>query len=487
MTILIVVSDAADWEVEIPGTRVVTARDYLTSTRYTTNGRAPVFNLCRSFRYQKFGYYVSLVADARGHRPFPTPSTIQALKSRTILNAAAAEMSDVIQQSLKPLASREFTVTAYFGRNIADRHARLAMALFRAFPAPLLRGYFKRTRAGQWTLENLEPMSPTDVPAEHWDFLSEVAEDYFKRRHALKTSRKAAAYDLAILANPDESDPPSNPRAIQKFLAAGRSLGFDVEVIGRNDYHRIMEFDALFIRETTQVNHHTFRFAQKAAFAGMVVIDDPVSILRCTNKVYLAELLARRGIATPKTMILHRGNASDAPDELGLPCILKQPDSSFSQGVSKADTREEYERAAADLLARSDLVIAQEFAHTEFDWRIGILGRRPLYACKYFMAHQHWQVVRREGGGKKEGNSECVPLDRVPRRVVSAAVKAANQIGDGLYGVDLKETRGRALVIEVNDNPSLDAGCEDELLGDALYRQIVRHFRDLLDAKRNRA
>ena len=486
MSILVVVSDPTDWKLQIPGTRVVTARDYLTNPEFVNSGRHPVFNLCRSFRYQRFGYYVSLVADARGHRPFPTPSTIQALKSKTILNAAASDLEDVIQASLKPLASREFTLTAYFGRNIADRHARLAMALFRAFPTPLLRAHFKRGRHGRWTLENLEPISPSDVPDEHKDFLREVAQEYFKKRHAVKTSRRAAAYDLAILINPDEPDPPSNPKAIQKFIGAGRSLGFDVEPIGRSDYHRLAEFDALFVRETTQVNHHTFRFAQKAAFAGMVVIDDPLSILRCTNKVYLAELLARRDIATPKTMIVHRGNAADVVAELGLPCILKQPDSSFSQGVSKADTREEYDRAVADLLGKSDLVIAQEFAHTEFDWRIGVLGRRPIYACKYFMVDEHWQVVTRDQGGTREGASECVPLDRVPKRVVSAAVKAATQIGDGLYGVDIKEVKGHALVIEVNDNPSIDNGCEDELLGDALYLEIVRYFRDQLEARRRR-
>jgi glutathione synthase/RimK-type ligase-like ATP-grasp enzyme len=31
------------------------------------------------------------------------------------------------------------------------------------------------------------------------------------------------------------------------------------------------------------------------------VIDDPVSILRCTNKVYLAELLAPAHVPIPRT------------------------------------------------------------------------------------------------------------------------------------------------------------------------------------------
>ena len=39
--------------------------------------------------------------------------------------------------------------------------------------------------------------------------------------------------------------------------------------------------------------------------------------------------------------------------------------------------------------------------------------------------------------------------------------KAARCIGDGLYGVDLKETKDGVFVIEVNDNPNLDHGWED--------------------------
>lgn len=36
----------------------------------------------------------------------------------------------------------------------------------------------------------------------------------------------------------------------------------------------------------------------------MVVIDDPTSILRCTNKVYLADLLRTNKVPTPKTLLL---------------------------------------------------------------------------------------------------------------------------------------------------------------------------------------
>ena len=38
-------------------------------------------------------------------------------------------------------------------------------------------------------------------------------------------------------------------------------------------------------------------------------------------------------------------------------------------------------------------------------------------------------------------------------------------------------------VIEVNDNPNIDAGIEDHVLGDELYERIMRVFVDRLDER----
>ena len=129
--------------------------------------------------------------------------------------------------------------------------------------------------------------------------------------------------------------------------------GFDVEFLDRDDYGRIAEFDALFIRETTAVNHHTYRFASRARAEGLVVIDDPESIIRCGNKVYLVELAKRLDLAIPPTMVVGSStHTDDIVRELGLPCVLKQPDSAFSEGVFRADTRERAGgRAPAALVA----------------------------------------------------------------------------------------------------------------------------------------
>ena len=78
--------------------------------------------------------------------------------------------------------------------------------------------------------------------------------------------------------------------------------------------------------------------------------------------------------------------------------------------------------------------------------------------------------------GTAAGNSRTLPLERVPAAVLRTAVKAARLIGNGLYGVDLKQTHRGVCVIEINDNPNLDAGVEDEILKEQLYEELMAEF-----------
>ncbi|MEQ9607415.1 MAG: RimK family alpha-L-glutamate ligase, partial [Kiloniellaceae bacterium] len=233
----------------------------------------------------------------------------------------------------------------------------------------------------------------------------------------------------------------------------------------------------LFIRETTRIDNHTYRFAKKAAAEGMPVIDDPGSILRCTNKVYLAELLQAHKIPAPKTMLVDSNTLEQLDKAIPYPIVLKIPDGSFSRGVHKAENRQELEAIAKDLLKRSDVILAQEFMYTKYDWRVGVLNRKPLYVSQYMMARKHWQIVQHgPAGSVVEGASKTLAIADAPEAVVNTALAAANLIGDGLYGVDLKQNERGVFVIEINDNPSIEAGVEDAVLKDGLYTAIVQDF-----------
>jgi len=478
---LIVVENIKRWPFDMEGVEVVPARSYLVERRFAEMRRATVYNMCRRLGYQSVGYYVSLLAAARGHRPMPSVSTLQAMSHLPLLRVASEELEDDIERALAPLKGDQFTLSIYFGHNMAKRYDRLAGALFNQFPAPILVARFQRGADG-WRMNNLKLGAASEVPEAHRDFLIESARAYFGRRHT-PPRKTTFQYDLAVLWSQDEADPPSDERAIKRFIRAAARHGIQAEIIAAADYGRIGEYDALFIRETTFVNHHTYRFATRAAAEGLVVIDDPEAIVRATNKVYQAELFARHAIPAPRTLVVHEGNVDELVARVGLPCVLKKPDGAFSLGVVKVTTPEEATERLGELLGESELVVAQEFVPSEFDWRVGVLDRKALYLCKYHMARGHWQIVSRKGRTDRYGRVEAVPAGEAPSGLIQTAVRAASLFGDGLFGVDVKVVDGRIMVMEVNDNPNLDAGYEDALLKDEIYDELAAWFRARLDRR----
>ena len=278
MPSIIVTNNSKTISFSIPGVEVVAAKDYLMLPRFSTARDFKVFNICRSYGYQTDGYYVSLLAATRGHKAFPSVQTIQETKSLSVVKIITEDMEDLIQKSLKNIQSSKFSINIYFGKTYSQKYSELGQKIFKQFLAPLLRVDFA-WKGREWHIQNIQLISFAEIPNDHVQFTLECAKQYFagKMKHARR--KVSYNYDLAILVNENEIVPPSNKKAIDKFEWAGEKVGFNVDIIDKDDYDRLSEFDALFIRETTYVNHHTFRFSQRAEADGLVVIDDPASIL----------------------------------------------------------------------------------------------------------------------------------------------------------------------------------------------------------------
>ena len=163
MPTLIVTDDAKDWPSELPEAEVVDAWSYLTSPRFAAIRNVKLFNLCKSYRYQSAGYYVSLLAEARGHRPLPSITTIQDMKSPAMVRLMGEDLDDRIQKDLHPLQSDAFTLSVYFGRNVAKRYDTLSRYLFDSFRAPMLRAQFKKID-GKWQLRGVAAIGASEVP-----------------------------------------------------------------------------------------------------------------------------------------------------------------------------------------------------------------------------------------------------------------------------------------------------------------------------------
>ena len=483
MNILFVVSQQQDWPSDIPGVTVIPAETYLMDPAYGDIGSTKVFNLCRTYRYQSQGYYVSLLAEARGHQPVPDVQAMKDLYAGGTVQDIAERLGNLIDCSFARSTEDVADLNIYFGRDPEGRHPHLSEQLFRSLRSPVLHARFERAN-GSWHLCSIYPGSIRDIPEHHQEFAARAAMDYLKEQKIRTSTPATKKPSLAILHDPYRNASPSNPEAMQKFVEAAALLGMTAELITPKDARRVADFDALFIRDTTNVDHYTYEISRQAADAGMVVIDDPDSILRCTNKIYLNELLTRHHIPTPRTMVVHKGNVDQIAATLGLPCILKQPDGAFSQGVVKIESEEALLDKVNELLRESELVLAQEYLPTEFDWRIGVLDQRALFVCKYYMAPGHWQIIKHEHHRMSEGRTEALSIGEVPDEVVKIALQAANLIGDGFYGVDLKQVGCQYYVIEINDNPNVDAGNEDAVLSDALYREVMGVFRKRIDARK---
>ncbi|NCC93940.1 MAG: RimK family alpha-L-glutamate ligase, partial [Opitutae bacterium] len=207
--ILLVTDNPDRWNFHIPSATVVTARQYLTDPQIQRLRHCRVYNLCRHYRYQSAGYYVSLLAEARGHRPIPKITTLQDLKTSSIYRDISSDLDDLIQKSLAPLQSDSFTLSIYFTRNTAKRYERLARQLFNMFPAPLLRAEFKRDADHRWSLSNISPISGAAVPPEHQETVERFACEYFSRGNLQVRRRIQPRFSMAILADPGDPTPPS--------------------------------------------------------------------------------------------------------------------------------------------------------------------------------------------------------------------------------------------------------------------------------------
>jgi glutathione synthase/RimK-type ligase-like ATP-grasp enzyme len=456
---------------------VTTASDYLVGTTWQRRRRVRIVNLCRTQRYLGEGYYCSMLAEARGHRVIPTVRTIRDLCSKSLYTLDTHDLESRVRRifdtRLNLSDKQSFSVVIMFGYTSLKELQPLSREIFELFRMPLIKVTFSN-RLG-WQISELKPLGLQELSADMLPDFNQSLERFLSSRWRDPQKRHRAKYDLAILHDPAEAMPPSDRKALQLFMQSATRHGLDPELITQKDFGRLGEFDALFIRATTAIDHYTYRFARKASSEGLVVMDDPDSILRCTNKIYLYELLRSNNIATPKTAVVSDRGMDRLAEEISYPIVLKAPDGSFSRGIHKVDSRQELLNVAKQMFKSSELLLGQAYIYTPFDWRIGVINRKPLYACKYFMSPNHWQIYH-HGEKTIEGDHKTLQIEEVPAVVIETALKAANLIGDGFYGVDLKETEQGVLVIEINDNPSIESGVEDELLGSRLYDRVMEQF-----------
>jgi len=468
--------------------QIVTPYDFIHENfenHQSNKNKLKIINLCNNFDYLSKGYYVSLLAESRGMSCIPNANDIVKLNWKQNYGYNLPELNAVVEIHYTEKGEDPLTriYTTYFGRHENPKLEPITRYLFDIIRFPVI-SFTLAYNNRSWKINKIKPGSISCLPEDQKELFSKALNKFTGYLWYKNNKKVQEKYWLAILNNPLENYPPSNKGALEKFIKIGKQNNVYVELINKSDYSSLLEYDALFIRETTAINHHTYRFAHKAEQEGIPCIDDTESIIKCGNKVFLNELLNKNNIGTPKTTIIDKSNYKEIVTKLNFPVVLKIPDGAFSKGVFKVNNSFEYLDKIVLMLKKSELIIAQEFIISEFDWRIGILNNEVIFASKYYMAKGHWQIYNHNAKGRNiSGNSTSLKLEKVPKEIINASLHASKLIGNGLYGVDLKQTgNGDVLLIEINDNPNIDKGVEDTVLGNEIYHKIIQRFIDMIDA-----
>jgi glutathione synthase/RimK-type ligase-like ATP-grasp enzyme len=286
-------------------------------------------------------------------------------------------------------------------------------------------------------------------------------------------SRLGIFVDRKTLSNSEQLN------ALIRCRDVAEEMGHAVNFIFPVDISRIPKMDAIFIRARTDPMNITYVAARMASLHGIPVIDDPQSIQICGDKINMYSHLIRKKISLPKTVFLSKQDltvecVTRLFDDLGTPLIVKEPSTSFSLRVEKVSDIAGFFRVARRFNRLSDWIVVQQYIESKYDWRVGVLDGKLLYICKYTIPSVTFKIQASVNGHIVYCGVESVPPAAVPPHVIQLGIDAANAIGHGLYGVDIKNNNGDACVIEVNDNPSIESG-EDDCYPH-VFEQIVSHL-----------
>jgi glutathione synthase/RimK-type ligase-like ATP-grasp enzyme len=267
--------------------------------------------------------------------------------------------------------------------------------------------------------------------------------------------------------------------ALTNFRLAAFELGHQLDFLFKSELKYLSNYDAVFIRALTDPLNTTYVVARLAEMRGMRVLDQSESIRICCDKINMYARLMHHHVPIPETRFLdanevNEANARELFETLGMPVVLKAPNSSFSAYVDRASTPEEFVRIGKRFLRRADRIVVQQYMPSDFDWRVITLNGEVLAVLKYLFAQDKWKLMDRTADGEW-ARVIGVKKDEANPNLIKVAVQAANAIGQSLYGIDLKEVGSDYFVIEVNDNPNIDANLEDQA-NPEIYQKIIEYL-----------
>jgi ribosomal protein S6--L-glutamate ligase len=194
---------------------------------------------------------------------------------------------------------------------------------------------------------------------------------------------------------------------------------------------------------------------------GVVCANSPMKKVIASNKFMTLQILHRRGVPVPPTIMSQHYAANPLPDVIDEPLIMKTQRGSMGAGVMKADTWEEAREKIDSLHGKYKAVTVQKFLDGR-DIRATVVGDRCVNAVLRVPKEGEFRANYHLGGSVH-------PLELSPEHQ-RVAVEAALAMEMPYCGVDMIETKDGVFVTEINSNPDLVV---EKLTGEAVVDPLV--------------
>ena len=261
-----------------------------------------------------------------------------------------------------------------------------------------------------------------------------------------------------------------NPRlySTRRQIEAFRGRRHAVEVVDPLDCELFMEkgrhvvlhkgeplegFSLAVPRISTNITEYGLAVLHQLEIQGIPVLNGALAIMRARDKLRCLQILSKRGIDIPKTMLIRHPKSLEASVARveGPPVILKLLQGTQGVGVMLAESVKSAESVLDTLWGLGQNLIVQRFVAESRgkDIRAFVVGGEVVAAMRRRAKEGEFRSNIHRGGV-----GEAIP--KLPEAYERAAVRAARVLGLNVAGVDMLESLEGPLVMEVNASPGLE-------------------------------
>jgi ribosomal protein S6--L-glutamate ligase len=211
----------------------------------------------------------------------------------------------------------------------------------------------------------------------------------------------------------------------------------------------IKDVKAVIPRIGTFGTDYSIAVIRQFGILGVPCVNEHEAIARARNKFGCLQLLARRGIRVPDTLMSRYPRNLDKLIELvgGTPVIMKLLKGTQGTGVIFADSAASVESTLETIWSLGEDIMLQRFIRESKgrDLRVLVIDGKVVSAMRRIGREGEFRSnIHRGGVGEKV---------KLTREGEKAAVQATEATGLKLAGVDILESKDGPLVIEVNSSP----------------------------------